>query len=55
MQKEIKEENNLVDANDKIIYDNVIKKYHWIVEPSQKCILIQILMAFCVACLCSMF
>ena len=39
MQKEIKEENNLVNANDKIIYDNVIKKYPWIVELNQKCIL----------------
>jgi len=29
----------LVDANEKIIYNNVIKKYHWIVEPNQKCIL----------------
>ncbi len=39
MQENNKDENRLVDANDKIIYDNVIEKYHWIVEPNKKCIL----------------
>lgn len=34
-----KKEYNLVDKNDKIIYDNVVKKYPWIIEPNQKCIL----------------
>lgn len=32
-------ENALVDENDKIIYDNVIKKYPWILRENQKCIL----------------
>ncbi len=35
----VKEEFELVDKNDKIIYDNVIKKYPWIIEKNQKCIL----------------
>jgi len=29
----------LVDSKDKIIYENVIKKYSWIVKENQKCIL----------------
>ncbi|MBS3091079.1 hypothetical protein J4217_01360 [Candidatus Pacearchaeota archaeon] len=34
MQKE-----DLVDEDGKIIYDNIIKKYPWIVKENQKCIL----------------
>lgn len=30
---------SLVDGNDKIIYENVIKKYPWIIEKNHKCIL----------------
>jgi len=33
------EEEQLVDENDKIIYDNVIRKYPWILRENQKCIL----------------
>lgn len=30
---------DLVDINGKIIYDNILKKYSWIVKENQKCIL----------------
>lgn len=30
---------DLVDVNGKIIYDNILKKYSWIVKDNQKCIL----------------
>jgi len=32
-------EEQLVDENDRIIYDNVIKRYPWIIQENQKCIL----------------
>ena len=35
----ITNEEQLIDINDKIIYDNLIKKYPWIVKENQKCIL----------------
>ena len=33
------DEIQLVDSKDKIIYENIIKKYPWIVKENQKCIL----------------
>lgn len=35
----IKKEEKLVDEGGKILYDNVIKKYPWIIKKNQKCIL----------------
>lgn len=33
------EENELVDANGRVIYSNILKKYSWIVAENQKCII----------------